>query len=86
MARLTDSMIRFVRRLAELPSLGIVTAVRLYQVVLGPILGGRCRFYPSCSNYFIEAVRKYGAVRGSCKGIWRIARCQPFCRGGYDPP
>ena len=51
-----------------------------------PSLGRRCRFYPSCSEYFIGAVRKYGAISGSLRGIWRICRCHPFNPGGYDPP
>lgn len=64
----------------------LIGLVKLYQITLGPFLGGRCRFEPSCSNYFIEAVRKHGAFLGAAKGIWRICRCHPFSRGGYDPP
>ena len=64
----------------------LIALVRGYQIVLGPLLGGRCRFYPSCSQYFLEAVRKYGAVRGTIKGMGRIARCHPFHPGGFDPP
>ena len=64
----------------------LIGLVRLYQKWLGPILGGRCRFHPSCSEYFIGAVQKSGVVVGSLRGIWRILRCNPFCRGGYDPP
>lgn len=69
-----------------LPATVLILLVKLYQITLGPFLGGRCRFVPSCSVYFIEAVRKYGAVRGAWKGILRICRCHPFCPGGYDPP
>ena len=64
----------------------IVRLVRLYQVTLSPIFGRQCRFRPTCSNYMIEAVEKYGAFRGTLKGMWRILRCNPFCSGGYDPP
>ncbi|WP_437188081.1 membrane protein insertion efficiency factor YidD [Planctomicrobium sp. SH668] len=64
----------------------LISAVRLYQVTLRAFLGGHCRFHPSCSTYFIEAVRKYGPFRGAWKGVWRLLRCQPFCDGGYDPP
>ena len=64
----------------------ILVPVRFYQVVLGPMLPKVCRFHPSCSDYFIQAVEKYGAVRGSVKGVWRICRCHPWGRGGYDPP
>ena len=75
----------FLQRLAELPSSVLVTVVRLYQIALSPVLGGQCRFVPTCSDYFIEAVEKRGAIYGTLKGLWRIARCNPFSRGGYDP-
>ncbi len=64
----------------------LISAVRAYQVVLSPLLGGGCRFEPSCSAYFIEAVQKYGPWRGGYMGIRRILRCHPFHPGGYDPP
>ncbi|HKI36154.1 MAG TPA: membrane protein insertion efficiency factor YidD [Gemmataceae bacterium] len=64
----------------------LIGLVRGYQVLLRPILPSVCRFEPSCSEYFILAVRKYGPLRGACKGAWRICRCNPFCRGGLDPP
>lgn len=70
----------------KLPSYLLIALVRLYQLTLSPIMGKQCRFEPTCSNYFIQAVEKYGAVRGSLKGTWRILRCNPFCSGGYDPP
>lgn len=75
-----------IHALTHVPGHLLILLARCYQIVLGPILGGRCRFYPSCSNYFIEAVRKYGAIRGAAKGLWRLARCHPFHPGGYDPP
>ena len=64
----------------------LITGVRCYQACLRPFLPPLCRFHPSCSEYFILAVRKYGPVRGACKGTWRICRCNPFNPGGYDPP
>ena len=64
----------------------LIGLVRGYQMLLRPILPSVCRFEPSCSEYFIQAVRKYGPLRGACKGAWRICRCNPFNRGGYDPP
>lgn len=64
----------------------MIGLVRLYQILLSPLLGKNCRFTPSCSNYFIQAVRKYGPIKGAVKGVWRICRCQPFNPGGYDPP
>jgi putative membrane protein insertion efficiency factor len=70
----------------KLPSHVLIALVRLYQLTLSPYLGKQCRFQPTCSNYYIQAVEKYGAVRGSLKGAWRICRCNPFCTGGYDPP
>lgn len=72
--------------LIRLPGWTLIALVRAYQVCLSPLLGQNCRFHPSCSQYFIEAVRKYGAVRGSLRGTWRILRCHPFHPGGYDPP
>jgi putative membrane protein insertion efficiency factor len=64
----------------------LILFVRVYQVVLSPLLGGSCRFNPSCSAYFIEAVRKYGPWRGGWMGLRRILRCHPFHPGGPDPP
>ncbi|HEY5314322.1 MAG TPA: membrane protein insertion efficiency factor YidD [Pirellulales bacterium] len=73
-------------RLYRLPADVLIGIVRLYQIFLSPIFGRSCRYEPTCSRYFIGAVRKYGAVSGSLRGIWRICRCHPFHRGGYDPP
>ncbi len=64
----------------------LIGFVRAYQALLRPILPAVCRFEPSCSEYFILAVQKYGPLRGACKGAWRICRCNPFCQGGLDPP
>jgi uncharacterized protein len=64
----------------------LIAGVRCYQLLLRPLLPPLCRFEPSCSEYFIAAVNKYGPVRGGCKGVWRICRCGPWTRGGYDPP
>jgi len=72
--------------LRRLPSLVVIGGVRLYQITLGPLLGGRCRFHPSCSNYAIQAVEKYGAVSGMWRGFCRICRCHPWHPGGEDPP
>jgi putative membrane protein insertion efficiency factor len=70
----------------SLPARILILLVRCYQWTLSPIVGRQCRFQPTCSNYFIGAVQKYGALRGSVKGIGRILRCHPFHPGGYDPP
>jgi putative membrane protein insertion efficiency factor len=74
------------RALVRLPGLVLIGLVRVYQWTLSPIIGRQCRFQPTCSHYFIGAVEKHGAIRGTLKGVWRICRCNPFCRGGYDPP
>ncbi len=74
------------RLLRRLLSFVVILPVRFYQLVLGPVLPKVCIYHPSCSDYFILAVRKYGPLRGTCKGVWRICRCNPFNRGGYDPP
>jgi hypothetical protein len=76
---------RILDELRQIPGRVLILAVRAYQLALSPWLGGRCRFHPSCSQYFIDAVRKYGAVRGSLRGLWRVLRCHPFHPGGYDP-
>lgn len=72
--------------LMRLPGRGLIGMVRVYQLLISPMLGPRCRFRPTCSTYFVESVRKYGAIRGSLRGIWRIIRCNPWFPGGYDPP
>lgn len=64
----------------------LIACVRFYQKWISPSLPDMCRFEPSCSEYFILAVQKYGAIKGSLKGIWRIMRCNPWNPGGYDPP
>ncbi|MBA4030993.1 MAG: membrane protein insertion efficiency factor YidD [Planctomyces sp.] len=67
-------------------SVPLIVAVRIYQWTLSPLIGPVCRFHPSCSNYFILAVRKYGPIWGTLKGLHRITRCHPWNPGGYDPP
>jgi uncharacterized protein len=59
--------------------------IRAYQLVLSPLLGPRCRFYPSCSHYAIEAIESHGALRGTWLSARRICRCHPFHPGGFDP-
>ena len=70
----------------KLPGRVLIVMVRGYQLWISPWIGNHCRFQPTCSAYFIEAVRKYGAIRGSMKGCWRILKCHPFHSGGHDPP
>ncbi|MBX3432202.1 MAG: membrane protein insertion efficiency factor YidD [Pirellulales bacterium] len=64
----------------------LIFAARCYQRGLSPLLGPRCRYQPTCSEYFVLAVRKYGALRGAWRGARRIARCHPWGGSGYDPP
>jgi len=59
--------------------------IRGYQLVISPMLGPRCRFYPSCSCYAHTAIERYGIARGGWLGIRRLLRCHPFNAGGYDP-
>ncbi|MBN2216879.1 MAG: membrane protein insertion efficiency factor YidD [Pirellulales bacterium] len=76
----------FLAFLASLPGRFLIGVVRFYQTLISPMLGQHCRFQPTCSEYFILAVRKYGVFRGALRGVWRICRCHPWSRGGYDPP
>jgi hypothetical protein len=59
--------------------------IRGYQLAVSPMLGPRCRFYPSCSCYAHTAIQRYGALRGTWLGLRRILRCHPLAEGGYDP-
>jgi len=59
--------------------------IEKYQKYISPALGKNCKYYPSCSEYTKQAIEKYGALKGSFLGIWRILRCNPFSKGGYDP-
>ena len=59
--------------------------IRAYQRLLSPALRERCRYYPSCSNYALQAVENYGILRGLVLAVWRVLRCNPLSRGGVDP-
>jgi putative membrane protein insertion efficiency factor len=63
----------------------LIVVVKGYQYLLSPLLGSNCRFTPSCSSYTIEAIRLHGAMKGFLMGLWRILRCHPFSKGGYEP-
>jgi putative membrane protein insertion efficiency factor len=63
----------------------LIILIKAYQILISPLLPPSCRYYPTCSNYFIEALQKYGFLKGSLLGIKRILRCHPFHEGGYDP-
>ena len=63
----------------------VTSAIRFYQRQISPLSPPRCRYIPTCSEYALEAVEKYGAVKGSWLAAKRILRCNPFHKGGYDP-
>ncbi len=63
----------------------LLFAIRTYRVALSPLLPRSCRYQPTCSQYAIDAIEKYGALHGSWLAVRRILRCHPFARGGYDP-
>lgn len=64
----------------------LLLLIRIYRLTLGQVIGGNCRFYPSCSAYAEQAVRDLGAVRGSVLSVWRVLRCSPLTAGGVDHP
>ena len=66
------------RRIATAP-------LKLYQAVISPALGPRCKFYPSCSEYAVQAIMRFGILRGLVLAAWRLLRCNPFSHGGLDP-
>lgn len=59
--------------------------LKAYKKIISPILPPSCRFTPTCSEYAMEAITRFGAIRGTLLGAYRLLRCNPFCRGGYDP-
>ena len=63
----------------------MIFLIHWYQKYLSPLKGTKCPYIPSCSNYAIEALKKHGIFKGSLLAIWRILRCNPFSKGGYDP-
>ncbi|HYD50783.1 MAG TPA: membrane protein insertion efficiency factor YidD [Terriglobales bacterium] len=62
-----------------------VLALRAYRRALSPLLGSHCRFAPTCSQYAIEAIERFGTIRGSCLALRRLSRCHPYHPGGWDP-
>lgn len=66
-------------------SLPFVAAIRAYQVTLGPWMGGQCKFHPTCSHYGLEAYARHGPVWGTWLTVWRVLRCHPLAKGGFDP-
>ncbi len=64
----------------------LISFIRFYRYFVSPIFPKKCRFYPSCSVYAIQAIRRFGPLEGFLMAMWRIVRCAPWSRGGYDPP
>ncbi len=73
-------------RVAHLPRLILILLVRGYQLILSPHVGGGCRYTPTCSNYAIQALQRYGAVKGTILAVHRVLRCNPWGGHGHDPP
>ena len=69
----------------EWPKKCLISLVRFYRKAISPLKVPCCRFSPTCSKYAIEAIEVHGAVKGLGLAIWRVLRCNPFCKGGYDP-
>ncbi len=63
----------------------LIAVLRAYKWLISPLLPPACRYVPSCSEYAMEAIERYGAIHGGVKAAWRLLRCHPFARGGYDP-
>ena len=63
----------------------VVAPIRIYQKLVSPLLAPRCRYYPSCSEYAAQAITRFGILRGLVLAGWRLLRCNPFSRGGFDP-
>jgi uncharacterized protein len=63
----------------------VILPIRAYQLLLSPLVGQRCKYYPSCSEYAAQAVQRYGILRGLVLAGWRLLRCNPWSQGGFDP-
>ncbi|MGH1461407.1 MAG: membrane protein insertion efficiency factor YidD [Neptuniibacter sp.] len=75
-------MLSFIKKTTNYFFIGVV---KIYQYLISPLIGPRCRFYPTCSNYMIEAIQLHGPIKGLYLGVKRIVRCHPYTDGGYDP-
>lgn len=72
--------------LRTIPGIPFLLLIRLYQVTISRLIPvNTCRFYPTCSHYSFQAITRHGILKGGLLSIWRVIRCNPFCRGGYDP-
>ena len=78
-------MKEIVKFIIKLPANFLILLIKIYQYTLSPFIGRNCRYTPTCSNYGIEAIRKYGAIKGGWLTIKRVASCNPWGGSGYDP-
>ncbi len=72
-------------KIVQIPAKLLILLIRIYQVTLSPFIGRQCRYVPTCSNYGIEAIKKYGAIKGGWLTVKRILSCNPWGGSGYDP-
>ena len=72
------------RHVMRLPQYAVMGLIKAYQLVVSPLTGPTCKYYPSCSHYGLEAVRTHGALAGSVMAAWRVLRCNPWSNGGVD--
>lgn len=85
MSRVVGAVLEGGRSASRVVGIALIGLIRVYQYTISPLLGECCKYYPSCSNYAIGALREHGVVRGSLLAGWRLLRCNPFSYGGYDP-
>ena len=78
-------MKKVINFIVKLPANILILLIKIYQYTLSPFIGRNCRYTPTCSNYGIEAIRKYGAIKGGWLTIKRVASCNPWGGSGYDP-
>ena len=79
------NLVYLIKFLSKIPRKCEVKMIEFYQKYISPGLGNHCKFYPTCSEYTKQAIEKYGCIKGIIKGIFRILKCNPFSKGGYDP-
>ena len=72
-------------KISRILALPFIIFIKIYQIFISPVLGSNCRYYPTCSQYGIIALKKYGIFKGSILAVKRIARCNSLFKGGYDP-
>ena len=75
---------RLAREVLRLPQYAVMAIIKGYQLLISPLLGPTCKYYPSCSHYGLEAVRTHGAIKGTVMAGWRVLRCNPWSNGGVD--